>query len=70
MGLKICHRILENNGGTIDVYSAGKDKGATFMFSVKMKLPPTSPMIEEQKINQIVQETPGYDITNRKTNKN
>ena len=40
MGLTICQRIVDNNQGQIDVFSEGKDKGATFIFSMKMKLPP------------------------------
>ena len=39
MGLVICKRIIENSGGQIQVVSAGEDKGATFMFSISMKLP-------------------------------
>ena len=38
MGLTLCQRIIENSGGLIDVYSEGKDKGATFMFTMKMQL--------------------------------
>ena len=38
MGLIICKRIIENSGGEINVVSAGEDRGATFMFSIKMEL--------------------------------
>lgn len=36
MGLTICKKIVENNDGKIDVFSAGEDQGSTFMFSMKM----------------------------------
>ena len=38
MGLIICKRIIENSGGEINVRSAGEERGATFMFSIKMEL--------------------------------
>ena len=38
IGLNICKRIVESSGGTIEVFSAGKGKGSTFAFSMKMKL--------------------------------
>ena len=37
MGLTICKRIVDHYGGTISCYSAGENKGSTFMFSMKMK---------------------------------
>ena len=37
MGLNICQRIVENNGGKIDVFSEGEEMGSTFMFTMKMK---------------------------------
>ena len=36
MGLTICKKIVENNDGYIDVFSAGEDQGSTFIFSMKM----------------------------------
>ena len=36
MGLAISKRIVEESGGTIDVFSRGKNLGSTFMFSMKM----------------------------------
>ena len=36
MGLTISKRIVEESGGTIDVFSLGKNMGSTFMFSMKM----------------------------------
>ena len=39
MGLAICKKIVDNCGGTIDVFSAGENKGSTFSFSMKMLLP-------------------------------
>ena len=36
MGLAICKRIIENSGGKIDMYSAGKGEGCTIMFTMKM----------------------------------
>ena len=39
MGLVICYRIVQNNGGTIEVFSEGLDKGSTFIFSMRMTVP-------------------------------
>lgn len=39
MGLTICKKIIDENQGTIEVYSAGKDKGATFQFTMNMQEP-------------------------------
>ena len=39
MGLKYCQKIIKNNGGSINVFSQGENKGSTFMFSMKMSLP-------------------------------
>ena len=39
MGLVICKKIVDNCGGTIDVYSEGENKGSTFTFSMAMALP-------------------------------
>ena len=36
MGLNICQKIVTNNGGQIDVFSDGLNKGSTFMFTMKM----------------------------------
>ena len=36
MGLNICYKIIEMNGGFIDVYSEGENLGSTFMFGMKM----------------------------------
>ena len=39
MGLVICKELVENNGGSINVFSAGPDKGTTFQFTMKMTIP-------------------------------
>ena len=39
MGLNICRKIVTNNGGSIDVFSGGLNKGSTFMFTMKMACP-------------------------------
>ena len=36
MGLMICKSLVEKNGGTIQVYSEGADKGSVFTFTMKM----------------------------------
>ena len=36
MGLNICQKIVEMNGGFIDVFSEGENRGSTFMFGMKM----------------------------------
>lgn len=41
IGLNICKRIVESSGGTIDAFSAGKNRGCTFAFSMKMRLEST-----------------------------
>ena len=44
MGLMICKNLVELNGGKLDVHSDGEDRGATFMFSMKMRsAPPLQP---------------------------
>ena len=39
MSLAICKKIVQNCGGTIDVFSQGEDKGSTLVFSIKMRIP-------------------------------
>jgi len=39
MGLFICKELVENNEGSINVFSAGPDKGTTFQFTMKMSIP-------------------------------
>ena len=39
MGLTICHKIVERNGGSIDVFSEGENQGSTFLFTMQMKTP-------------------------------
>ena len=39
MGLTICQKIVERNGGTIDVFSEGENLGSTFMFTMQMTPP-------------------------------
>ena len=36
MGLMICKSLVEKNGGTIEVFSNGADKGSVFTFTMKM----------------------------------
>ena len=43
MGLTICKKIVEMNGGVIDVFSEGELQGTTFMFTMKMFLPKSMP---------------------------
>ena len=38
MGLNICTKIVNENGGSISVFSEGENKGATFQFSMFMRL--------------------------------
>ena len=38
MGLMICKKLIELNGGSIKVYSNGRDKGSMFSFTMKMKM--------------------------------
>ena len=39
MGLVICKELVENNEGSINVFSAGPDKGTTFQFTMRMTIP-------------------------------
>jgi signal transduction histidine kinase len=39
MGLVICRQLVEANRGTITVHSKGKNKGCSFIFTMKMNLP-------------------------------
>ena len=39
MGLMICKKLVELNGGSIEVNSEGRDKGSMFTFTMKMKMP-------------------------------
>lgn len=36
MGLAICKEIITKSGGTVNVFSKGKNKGSTFIFTMKM----------------------------------
>ena len=38
LGLLICQNIVRENGGTISAHSEGPNKGATFCFSMDMRL--------------------------------
>ena len=38
LGLLICQNIVRESGGIISAHSEGLDKGATFSFSIKMRL--------------------------------
>ena len=51
LGLTICQKIVENNGGAIEVHSDGLNKGSTFTFTMKMLLPE-----EEKKVHLIREE--------------
>ena len=37
MGLMICKKLIKKNGGSIKVYSDGRDKGSMFSFTMKMQ---------------------------------
>ena len=37
LGLMICKSLVEQNNGTISVYSEGQNRGSTFSFSMKME---------------------------------
>ena len=37
MGLMICQNLVNLNGGTIEVFSEGENRGSVFSFSMKMK---------------------------------
>ena len=37
MGLMICQKLVDKNGGTISVHSEGENKGSVFSFTMKMK---------------------------------
>ena len=53
MGLSICVQIIEKLGGEINVYSEGINKGSTFTFSIRMKLPGSLIVEEEKEGSQI-----------------
>ena len=36
LGLMISKALIEKNGGTLDIYSEGIDKGSVFTFTMKM----------------------------------
>ena len=38
IGLSICKHIIEQSGGELQVFSKGKDRGATFTFTMKMTM--------------------------------
>ena len=40
MGLNICKKIVEHNGGTISVSSDGENLGSTFSFTMPMSITP------------------------------
>ena len=42
MGLMICKKLVELNGGSIEVNSDGRDKGSIFSFTMKMQIPSQS----------------------------
>lgn len=37
LGLRICKQLVEQNGGTIQAYSDGINKGSNFTFSMRME---------------------------------
>ena len=39
MGLNICQKIIDYNGGVIDAFSEGENFGSTFMFTMPMTIP-------------------------------
>ena len=39
MGLMICQKLVELNGGEIQAFSDGKKKGSVFSFTMKMQMP-------------------------------
>ena len=44
MGLNICKKIIDHNGGTIDVFSEGENHGSTFIFTIPMTIPVAEPI--------------------------
>ena len=53
MGLNICQKIVEYNGGVLDVFSEGENLGSTFMFTMPMALPDDDCQILEEKKEDI-----------------
>jgi len=50
MGLNICHKIIQHNGGVIDAFSEGENLGSTFMFTMPMAVPDgDNQIVEEEK---------------------
>ena len=49
MGLNICQKIIEHNGGVLDVFSEGENLGSTFMFTMPMALPDDDCQILEER---------------------
>ena len=38
MGLMVCKKLIDLNGGAIEVYSSGREKGSIFTFTMKMRM--------------------------------
>lgn len=54
MGLTICQKIVERNGGFIDVFSEGENQGSTFMFTMVMTLPKPTTSAEFESQQQLL----------------
>ena len=39
MGLMVCKKLVDLNGGSIKVHSSGREKGSIFTFTMKMRMP-------------------------------
>ena len=72
MGLTICKKIVENMGGKIDCYSAGKDQGCTFMFTMRMntsseplEIVEENPTIEMVHDSSHAEAKPSFTIFNK-----
>ena len=52
MGLNICKKIIDENEGTIEVFSDGENQGATFQFSMNMNYTATTGPDQRQRTRE------------------
>ena len=62
MGLSICEKIVKGCEGKIECFSQGDNKGSTFAFTIKMKLPSTQ---KQRNIFQYPKLLDGPEAENR-----